>query len=151
MLALLQRDDVAIDDALLSYATTSTEASAPVDSPSPTPLSSGCWGEKSDQHKIQIVGLDVAWQKLTVGGFCWRNGRLTSWGGDSGKRWSGFAYCWTNTSGPDDWWYHNPTWRRASLNGELGGNSGFGCVGLQHDDDWLGYGLNNGSPAWILH
>jgi hypothetical protein len=148
VLALLARNNFADDMALLPYSTTTiTTTSTPVSQTK----SSGCWSQDADTHKITVAGVVLGGQRLIVGGFCWRKGRLTQWGGDSVQRWSAFLYCWSNTSGPDDWWFYIPTWRRASISGELGGNSGFGCIGLQNDHDWMGYGLNRGRPEWVHH
>jgi hypothetical protein len=98
-----------------------------------------------DRHTIGWLGITFGWQEVDLHGFCW-NGRAITWaGGASYRRYSAFPYCWTNTNA---WygWLAYPTWQQAWAYGQLGGNTGFGCIGLQSDQPKIT--IANGGGIW---
>ena len=105
----------------------------------------GCQGAISSEHTIHIGPVAISHQTVILDGFCWNGKRITSWGPVYAKRWSAFPYCWKDTS-EGNYWSSYPKWRRAYVDGTLGGNTGFGCISLQHDSPYIDYA--NGGGHW---
>lgn len=149
------KDHPDLAQAILKYSKTETEISAEDGSPFAmaeltahvTAIAPGCSGSFSDRHTIKFpsadFGITIAWQQITVHGFCWNGNRITWWGGATVRRWSAFAYCWNDTS-QGDVWNSYPKWREAFAYGVLGGNSGFGCISLQSDQVTMYYANGGG-------
>jgi hypothetical protein len=107
----------------------------------------GCVGSFADRHTIKFpsksFGITIAWQEVTVHGFCWNGRAITWWGGATVRRYSALPYCWKDTSQADVWNSY-PKWREAFAYGVLGGNTGFGCVSLQSDEPYVYYANGGG-------
>jgi hypothetical protein len=129
----------ALAQALLANSTT-----VDTQSPPSTPTPGDPCVTDTDQHTIGLLGIDWGWQKLYVN-YCYSFGRITSQDVFV-VRWSGFPYCWKDTS---QWWVWNhwPSWQDAYARGTLGGNYVVGCVGLQSDKVWIEYNANG--FAWF--
>lgn len=129
--------DVALAGALLKHATVAVSGDTGL-------IRAGChYNGFSSQHTIAILGINVAWQKITVNGFCWTGSRINWWGGAHANRWDSAPYCWKNTSSAD-YWNPAPKWRTAEASATLGGNAVFGCVSLQHDRPYVNYANGGG-------
>jgi hypothetical protein len=97
----------------------------------------------SDRHTIGIAGVNLAWEEVIVGGFCWNGTRITWYGGAHSRRWSAAPYCWKDTSNGQYYTYY-PKWMRAYSSGTVGGNAIWGCISLQGDNAWLEYANGGG-------
>ena len=125
----LRSGDVQVANELLKRATvTDTELVTPQATDGVTALTA-CHGAVRHRTTIAAAGVTFGWREVRVAGWCWGGGRITSWQGASYNKYSAFLYCWTNES-THDGWYNFPTRRYAYTRGTLGGNSGFGCVGV---------------------
>jgi len=136
-----KRHDVMLARALLGYA-------GLVDSFKPVSINHaekpGChYYPVTDRHEIVIVGIVVAWQQTTVYGLCWNGKKIIWWGGEFASRWAAAPYCWNNTSDGEAW-DPAPKWRRAWVNGTLGGNAVIGCISLQRDEAYFFYANGGG-------
>ena len=97
----------------------------------------------SYRHVIAIAGVNLAWEEVLVGGFCW-NGNVITWSGSvSSKRWSAAPYCWKDVNTGQYWAYY-PKWMKAYTDGTVGGDAIWGCISLQHDEAWIDYANGGG-------
>lgn len=141
--------DPALAAAILRYSRNTTEIGSvsDVQLTAAMAIKPGCVGSFSDRHTIKFpsksFGVTIAWQEVTVHGFCWNGRRITRWGGATVRRYSAFPYCWKDTS-EGNVWNSYPKWREAFAYGVLGGNTGFGCISLQSDEPHVYYANGGG-------
>jgi hypothetical protein len=142
------QNDPSMAAEILRYANaTDTKSVANVQLTAAMAIKPGCVGSFSDRHTIKFpskgFGITIAWQEVTVHGFCWNGHRITWRGGATVRRYSALPYCWKDTS-EGDVWNAYPKWREAFAYGVLGGNTGFGCVSLQSDEPHVYYANGGG-------
>lgn len=107
-------------------------------------IRAGCYPWSfSHRHTVAIAGINVAWEEVIVGGFCWNGIAITWYGKVQSRRWSAAPYCWKDTSNGQYYTYY-PKWMRAYSSGTIGGNAIWGCISLQGDDAWLEYANGGG-------
>jgi hypothetical protein len=149
VLACLGENNLALDEALMAYSKLTVTSGVSSEVPSGlsnTAASSGGWYACRtvwDQHTYTVAGINAAWQKLYTS-FCYNHYKIWSTS-TSAARWSGFLYCWKDTS---DWWSWNyyPSWQDSYAQGTYGGNTGFGCLSLGSDLVHINY--NDNGYAW---
>ncbi len=109
-----------------------------------TSTKAGCYPYSfSDRHTIAIAGVNLAWQEVLVGGFCWNGTAITRNGGVWSQRWSAAPYCWKDV-GTGQYWTYYPKWIKAYTVGTVGGNAIWGCISLQRNEASMEYANGGG-------